>query len=227
MNFRETGRELKRCGTAQNRKVYGRHGVREPMYGVSFANLRVLKKKIKTDHALAEKLWASGNHDSRVLATMIADPNAIRSIELEGWLRDVDNYVIADAFSGLVWRTPFARAKAEKWLKSRKEFIGQVGYNLLAHLAMNDQELPDSYFEDHLKKIEVEIHGSANRIRHNMNQALIAIGVRNRVLERRAVAAARRIGKVEVDHGDTSCKTPDAVGYIKKVIQHRISTADC
>jgi len=29
-------------------------------------------------------------------------------------------------------------------------------------------------------------------------------------------AAARRIGKVEVDHGDTSCKTPDAEPYILK-----------
>ncbi|MCZ6726772.1 MAG: DNA alkylation repair protein [Acidobacteria bacterium] len=221
MDLLEVGRELKRLGTAQNRKVYGRHGVREPMYGASFADLRALKKKIKIDQPLAEKLWASGNHDSRVLATMIADPDAIRAIELEGWLGELDNYVIADAFSGLVWRTPYARSKAEKWLKSRKEFIGQVGYNLLAHLAMNDEELSDRYFEDQLKRIEAGIHGSANRIRHAMNQALIAIGVRNRVLERRAVAVARRIGKVEVDHGDTSCKTPDAVAYIKKVIEHR------
>ena len=33
----------------------------------------------------------------------------------------------------------------------------------------------------------------------------------------RAVAAADRIGKVEVDHGETSCKTPEAVGYIEKI----------
>ena len=86
---------------------------------------------------------------------------------------------------------------------------------------MNDEDLPDSYFEDHLKKIEADIHGSANRIRHAMNQALIAVGVRNNVLRRRAVSAARQIGEIEVDHGDTSCKTPDAVAYIKKVIERR------
>ena len=221
MNLSEVGRELRRLGTAQNRKVYGRHGVREPMYGASFADLRALKKRIKADQPLAEELWASGNHDSRVLATMIADPNVIRAVELESWLRDLDNYVIADAFSGLVWRTPHARSKAEKWLKSRKEFIGQVGYNLLAYLAMNDEDLPNSYLEGHLRTIEAEIHGSANRIRHAMNQALIAVGLRNQILQRCAMAAARRIGKVEVDHGDTSCKTPDAVAYIKKVIKRR------
>ena len=134
MKLREVTSELKRRGTAQNRKVYGRHGVREPMHGVSFANLKDLKKKIRTDHSLAVDLWATGNHDCRVLATMIADPDEFRAVELESWVRALDNYVIADAFSSLAARTPFARSKAEKWLKSRKEFIGTVGYNLLTFL---------------------------------------------------------------------------------------------
>ena len=51
-----------------------------------------------------------------------------------------------------------------------------------------------------------------------MNSALISIGVRNSKLERKALAAAKRIGKVEVDHGETSCKTPDATAYIKKTV---------
>lgn len=54
-----------------------------------------------------------------------------------------------------------------------------------------------------------------------MNSALIAIGCRNAKLEKLAVAAAKRIGPVEVDHGDTSCKTPDAVAYIAKTWAHR------
>jgi hypothetical protein len=35
-------------------------------------------------------------------------------------------------------------------------------------------------------------------------------------LEQKAIEIAREIGKVEVDHGVTSCKTPDAEAYIKK-----------
>ncbi len=49
-----------------------------------------------------------------------------------------------------------------------------------------------------------------------MNSALIAIGIRNEDLERQTIEIAREIGKVEVDHGATSCKTPDAESYIKK-----------
>jgi len=66
-------------GTAQNRKVYARHGVGEDMYGVSYSNLGKLRKSIKRHHALAEQLWATGNHDARVLATMIADPAEMKS----------------------------------------------------------------------------------------------------------------------------------------------------
>ena len=29
--------------------------------------------------------------------------------------------------------------------------------------------------------------------------------------------AARRIGEVHVDHGETGCKTPDAAAYIQKM----------
>lgn len=54
-----------------------------------------------------------------------------------------------------------------------------------------------------------------------MNSALIAIGIRNPKLERKALAAAKRIGKVEVDHGETSCKTPDAPTYIRKAVARR------
>jgi 3-methyladenine DNA glycosylase AlkD len=221
MNLRQVTAELKKRGTAQNRKIYGRHGVREPMYGVSFAHLKDLVKRIGVDHPLALGLWSSGNHDARVLATMVADPEAFRAVQLEGWVRDLDNYVVADALSGLVARTRFARSKAEKWSKSRREFIGATGYNLLTFLAMRDETLPDGYFVPIVERIETQIHQRANRMRHAMNQTLIAIGVRNAALRKQALAAARRMGKVEVDHGETSCKTPDAAACIARTIAHR------
>jgi hypothetical protein len=54
-----------------------------------------------------------------------------------------------------------------------------------------------------------------------MNQTLIAVGLRNAALRRGVLAAAKRIGEVEVDHGETSCKTPDAAAYIAKALKQR------
>lgn len=217
MNYRQTMAELKSLGTAQNRKVYERHGVAGKMFGVSYANQGRLKKRIKVDQGLAEKLWASGNHDARVLAAMIADPDAVRSSTLDEWSRDLDSYPLTDAFAGLVARSPFAHAKMRKWTRSSKEFLGQAGWNVLTGIAMKDEELPDSFFEPYLSVVEQRIHRAPSRARYSMNNALIAMGMRNPKLEKRALAVAREIGKVEVDHGQTSCKTPDAADYIRRV----------
>jgi hypothetical protein len=60
-----------------------------------------------------------------------------------------------------------------------------------------------------------------NRARYAVNTVVIAIGVYRPSLTRAALAAAKRIGKVEVDHGETSCMTPDAVPYIEKALQRK------
>lgn len=216
MTLEEAMKQLEKAGTAQNRKVYGRHGVKGPMFGVSYANLKALAKKIKTDHSLAEALWNTGNHDARIFATMIADPHKMNVGTVNAWVKDLDNYVIADAFGGLVGRTKFARKKADQWSKSKSEFVGQVGWNLVSGMAMAGDIDDPVYFRGRLDIIESEIHVRKNRTKHAMNMALCAIGIGCKGLKTEATAAANRIGKVEVDHGETGCKTPDAAAYIKR-----------
>ena len=111
MIARDVLRKLKDMGTAQNRKVYARHGVGESQYGVSYANLRALGRKIKTDHGLAKDLWETGNHDARILATIVADPEALGARDLDTWSRELDNYVVTDAFAALAERLKYTLAR--------------------------------------------------------------------------------------------------------------------
>jgi len=213
-------KELKASGTAQNRKVYRRHGVVGEMFGVSYAALGKLRKKIKMDQPLAEQLWTTGNQDARALSTMIADPGKIGARTLDAWARDLDFRGMAAALSNVAAEAPSAKTHAEKWIASRHEMIGCAGWHTLASIARQDNGLPDAYFAKHLKTIESKIHSSRNWVKYAMNNALISIGVRNPGLEKKAVAAAKRIGKVEVNHGETGCKTPEAAAYIKKTVAH-------
>ncbi|BBB46926.1 DNA alkylation repair protein [Pelolinea submarina] len=213
--------ELEMIGTEQNRKVYRRHGVTGYQFGVSFANLKRLAKRIGRNTSLAEMLWCSGVQDARVLAAMVADEQSIMECLLDRWLADLDNYILTDAFADLVGRTRFALKKADEWSTSLQEWVGAAGWNLVAQLALHDPTLKDVYFTEKLESIEEHIHERPNRTRYSMNNALIAIGVRSPALEQAALAVSDRIGKVQVDHGETSCKTPDARAYILKTIQHR------
>lgn len=216
MTFTEVMQQLETLGTEQNRTIYGRHGVTAPMFGVSFGNLNTLKKRVKRDHALAQQLWATGNHDARVFATMIADPRQVDRALLDAWVRDLDNYTLTDAFAGLVKQTPFAHELMEAWRDADDEWTARAGWHLLAHLAMQEKALPDDFFLPFLDTIEREIHSRPNYVRDAMNNALIAVGIRSDALEAAALGSAARIGTVEVDHGETNCKTPDATAYIHK-----------
>jgi 3-methyladenine DNA glycosylase AlkD len=221
MTFDQTIFALKQAGTEQNRKIYARHGVKKPMFGVSWANFGKLKKRIKIDHELALKLWKSGNHDAQILATMIADPQKVDAKLLEAWAKELDCYVSADALAKLADRTPLAGRMMRQWIDSRAEFIGEAGWHLVALTALDRSRESDEFLGGLIDRIEREIHKSKNRVKHGMNMALIAIGGSRPKLTAKAIAAAKHIGRVEVDHGETGCKTPEAIGYIEKMVNRR------
>jgi hypothetical protein len=90
-------------------------------------------------------------------------------------------------------------------------------------LAMRDESAPDSWFSERVPEIEKVIHTAPNALREPLNMALIQIGCRNAALRKLATTAAKRIGKVDVDHGATACKTPDAATTIDKTWAHSTS----
>ena len=188
---------------------------------MSFGALRPLAKGIGRDHAMAVELWKSGNHDARLLATMIAEPAQMGVGDLDAWMKDVDNSVLADGFCGLVARTAHAQRCVKEWSTKTDEFVRRCGYGTLSMMLRDGADVPRALAKDCLGRIEREIHGSANRAREAMNTALISIGTYVDDLEEDAIAAALRIGPVDIDHGETGCKTPDAPSYIEKAAAHR------
>ncbi|WP_436864463.1 DNA alkylation repair protein [Bacillus fungorum] len=212
----EVMQQLEEYGTEQNRKTYKNHGAKEPLFGVSFANLKLLKKKIKKDHDLAILLWETKNMDAMTLATMIVDPKKVTTEQLNKWVQEVNYYCLMDVLMTAICTSPIAIERMEEWTKSEDEWIGRAGWSLLANLAIKNKTLQDDFFSPYLEEIKVNIHHERNRKKEAMNSALIAIGIRNEQLERLAIEIAREIGKIQVDHGATSCKTPDAESYIKK-----------
>jgi len=122
MTYREVISTLRTMGTAQNAKVYKRHGAGENVFGVSFANLNKLKNKIGQDHSLSQKLWASDNTDARTLAVMIADPNRFKTGDANRWIAATDYYLLADMVAELVSRTPYAENKMRKWIQAQPEY---------------------------------------------------------------------------------------------------------
>ncbi|MCC6976148.1 MAG: DNA alkylation repair protein [Anaerolineae bacterium] len=226
MNATEMLETLKALGTEQTRKTYRRHAPGANVYGVLHSEIQKLYKKVKKEHEAAPALWESGVYEGRLLATMIADPASLDKKTLETWGNQVSDQGIADALAGLIFKTPYATAIRDQWLDAKEEYTARIAWTLLSLSASEDQLLPDSFFLPYLEIIERDIHTAPNRVREMMNYVVINIGVRNPELEARAVAAAQKIGKVEIDHGDTYCKTPDAIVYINRVKSYRKAQAE-
>ena len=115
---------------------------------------------------------------------------------------------------------PHAAVKAREWHASSDVALRATAWALIGHMALLDEQTPDDWFAKRLANIEESIHSAPNHERKVMNMTVVSIGGRNAVLRKAATAAAKRIGPVEVDHGDTACKTPDAAAYITKMWEH-------
>jgi len=220
MSLDEAMRALEKAGSEQTRKTYARHGAKGPMFGVSFATLKTLVKKVGVDHELALALWDTGNFDARILAVKLADPAQATAVVLDRWAGEMTTTRMCGGYVAmLAAEGPLGRKKAAEWL-AKGSARRAAGWTLLGFLASLDEDSPDSEFAARLAEIEKTIAAAPNAEREAMNSALILIGCRNDALRKAALAAAKRIGKVEVDHGDTACETPVAAERIEKAWAH-------
>ncbi len=216
MTLHEAMAALERGADEQCRKTWARHGVPSPVFGVPYADLYKLQKGIGRDTDLARTLWITGNHDARILATLVVDPKDLSRDELVAWVDAAHYRLLNDAVGRVAAASDHGTGLADAWRRDRDEWTCAAGWVAIAALASGDTAR-DEWLAARLDEIERDLRAAPNYVRHCMNAALIAIGGSRPSLTRRAIEVAGRIGKVEVDHGDTSCKTPDAVPYIRKM----------
>ena len=222
MTANEILAKLERLGKPQTAAIYKRHGAGNNVFGVLTSDIAKLLKPIKKDRALAMELWKTGNVEARVMALQIADPAHVSRADAHNFVKEGPVRFVGFYVSALLARSPIGAETMRVWMRSADESFRELGYGLLAARLKHDADaVSDADARTIVKTIEREIHRSPNWAKYAMNNALIAIGVFKPALRKNAVGAARRIGRVEVDHGETNCKTPDAASYIEKASKRK------
>jgi 3-methyladenine DNA glycosylase AlkD len=213
-------KDLKALGDPKAVAVWKKVGMNTDKYfGVNLTKLKTYAKKHRKNHELALELWDSGYHDARLLATLLEETKKTTEAQIEKWVADCDFWDLNNKLcSEVVVNTPFAQKKIDSWLKSKTEMVRRAGYMTVVGLAKGDENLPDSFFEPYLAKVEKEIGKETNWVREAMNYLLIYVGSRNKELGKISLKIAEKIGKVEIDYGESSCQAPDAIAYIKKAL---------
>jgi 3-methyladenine DNA glycosylase AlkD len=212
--------ELKKKGSEKTRKTYARHGVTTEMYGVSIADLKTIAKKIKGNQELACALYETGNFDAMYLAGIVADGSKMSKKPLDTWAKAATAGMISEyTVPWLAAESPHARDLAMKWIDSKQESIATSGWNTYAGIVATttDEELDLAEIKQLLDRVVKQIDAAPNYVRYTMNGFVIAVGGSVKPLLQEAKAAAKKIGTVSVDMGDTACKVPLATEYIEKI----------
>ena len=194
--------ELKRRGSPKAVIGMARFGIQTgTAFGVSISQLRDLAKRTGTDHELAQKLWKTGIHEARILASMIDNPDKVSEDQMERWAMDFDSWDVVDGCCGNLFdKTEFAVRKAHEWSERKEEYIKRAGFVLMAEMAVHDKKASDKTFLDFLPVIVRESSDERNFVKKAVNWALRQIGKRNAILNVAAI-------KTSIDIRDSDSKS--------------------
>ena len=135
--------QLKSVGTEETATTYKRHGAGDNVFGVKYADLKKLKKKIGVNHDLALELWETGNSDARSLAMMVADPDDVTPTVATQWMKDVSYDCHAGEIAGVIGQSSCGLAKMRQWRKQKSEYARTTGYKILCQMLQDDPESVD------------------------------------------------------------------------------------
>ena len=187
---------LESRGSKKAREEMGpRYGIwTDKAFGVAVGDMRKLAKEIGKDHAFAQQLWAYGWHDTRMLATMIADPKLVTPAQMDAWCTDFDTWAITDTACFVLFdKTPHAFAKIKQWANRKPEFEKRAAFASLASVALHDKKSEDKPFSACFPLIRAAANDERNFVKKGVSWALRSMGQRNVELHTAAVDLAERL----------------------------------
>lgn len=214
--------ELEILGKERMKTRYMSSGAKEPVFGVATGAMKPMSKKIKTDQALAEALYATGNYDAMYFAGIIADPKAMTEADYERWIDGAYFYMISDNIvSVTLSESDIAQEVADKWIDSGEEMKMSAGWSCYCWLlgSRKDETFEIDKVSGMLDRVEEEIHDVPERAKASMNNFIYTVATSFVPLHDKAVETARRVGTVEVKRENKKPAILDAYGNIQKQVE--------
>jgi len=198
-NFKEIIIKLKSHSNPKSVEGMAKFGINpKNTLGVPVPFIRKMGKEIGKNHELAQQLWSSGNHETRILAGLIDDSKLVTEEQMEKWVKDFDSWDVCDQVCmNLFDKTPFAYKKAIEWSSKKEEFVKRAAFALMASLSVHDKKAKDEDFLKFLPVIKRESIDERNFVKKAVNWALRQIGKRNKRLQKEAIKTAKEIQKIK------------------------------
>jgi hypothetical protein len=159
-------------------------------YGLNYSKVQEVARELPLDAVLADELYASSNHDMKVLATMIDDPKSYTLDELSKRADQLYPSPFAEKFCRQVLAyTDHAVHYIDKWLDCQDCNLQAYAYITLSEIAKKSNKLSDDFFAAHLDRIARTISTEPADTREAMSAAVHSIAARNAKLHQSSAKA--------------------------------------
>ncbi len=175
--------------------------------GIRIPVLRKIAGEAGKNHLLAERLWITGIHEARILATMVEEPRRVSRTQLDVWLAAINSWDLCDQLCmNLMPYVPQAHESAKNWSTREPVFEKRAGFVTYAMLAQKVKNLPDRIFIDFLpfivqeatdgrKYVENAVIWAMKRIARRNHRLSEEIDLRLQILESGTSKAAGRVAR--------------------------------
>lgn len=205
--------ELKSLGNESVRQYNYRNGAGDNQFGVKLGDLRVIAKRIKANPKLALELWATGNLDAMLLATLLMKPKELTAEQLDAMVREVTTQQLADwLMSYVVKLSPHKETLRQAWMKDSNPMAARAGWSLTADKVSKEPEGLD--FDALLDRLETEMATAHAMPQWTMNYCLATIGIESPKHRERARAIGEKLGVYRDYPVSKGCTSPFAPIWI-------------
>ncbi|WP_323959540.1 DNA alkylation repair protein [Arthrobacter sp. JZ12] len=199
------------------REVNQKHG---DDHGVNLTKLRAVAKRLKNQHALARKLWITGDSAARLLALLICRPKEFTQNELDAMLRDSRTPKVQDWLVGyVVKKSPHAEDLRRSWFDDADPMVASAGWALTSERVVKKPEGLD--LKGLLDIIEAQMKGAPERLQWAMNTCLAQIGIEHAEYRVRALKIGARLEVLKDYPTPPGCTSPYAPIWIGEMVRRQ------
>ncbi|WP_320019960.1 DNA alkylation repair protein [Labilibaculum manganireducens] len=171
--FQEIFKKIQILRNGETHHEMKKFGLKYPKsLGATIVNLREIGKDYQKDHLLAHKLWTKGFRESKIVATLLEEPEKVTGDQLERWFAEMDsNELLEQASMNLFQYLPNIKELVKEWVKSEDASKQVCAVMVVGRLAMDKNEESDRLFIDFIEMLPKKFEDA-----YFLNQVKRALG---------------------------------------------------
>jgi 3-methyladenine DNA glycosylase AlkD len=199
------------------REVNERHG---DDHGVNLSKLRLIAKRLKTQHELARELWDTCDTAAKLLALLVCRPKSLEAAELDAMLREASAPKVQDwLVNYVVKKSQHSEQLRLVWFADRDPVVASAGWALTSERVAKQPEGLD--LPELLDIIEAEMKDAPDRLQWAMNNCLAQIGISHAEHRARAIDIGERLEVLKDYPTPPNCTSPFAPIWINEIVRRQ------